>query len=110
MTPLLFIFLPLCIVSNGVENCDSFEWTVIYDRAEYEQTYIDMGGKQDPKLSGAFTDPKTNKIVYNRTDMQTIVHEIEHAKCIMENYNKTDRDYCHVRLDMEDQAEKSRND
>lgn len=108
MTPLLFLFSTLCIISNGEQDC-SFQWTEIEDRVEFEEQYELYKGDSnlDSERVGAFTVTSERKIFYFETNMNTVVHEIDHAKCIIENKNLSLRELCHVTLDTKDQASKS---
>lgn len=108
ITTTFFLFLPLCIILSTGENCD-YQWTQIQDRELFEQTYEMYNGNLDPARVGAFIVQSEKKIFYYQIDTRTILHEIEHAKCHLENKNLTDREYCHVRLDMADVIEKSSN-
>ena len=108
MTPLFFLFSTLCVISNGEQDC-SFEWTQITDRAEFEEQYELYKGDSnlDSERVGAFTVTSERKVFYFGINMKTIVHEIDHAKCIIENKNLELRELCHHTLDMLDQSEKS---
>ena len=97
MTPLLFLILPLCIGSN----CD-YSWTQIEDRTEFESLY---NGGLEPNLVGAFM---ANKIIYfYDIDTTTILHEIAHIHCSLNNPSQDTITYCNVRLDMADIAVKA---
>jgi hypothetical protein len=95
------------VLSSGEENCD-FKWKQIQDDGEFEArnifetTYWMLGGKDDPTTVQAFTvGEPINAVYFYNTDIEVIVHEIEHVKCILENKDETLRELCHFRIDMD---------
>jgi len=105
MTPLLFL-IPLCIMYGGDNNCDySFEH--ITDREAFEDRYTMYEGKYNPSNVGAFLVYSEKTIFFYDTDAGTVLHEINHIKCILSNVTYDEQTFCHVKLDMKDVVEKS---
>jgi len=100
MTPFFFL-LPLCVSFAGGDNCD-YSWTFISDREHFESLYT---GNHESDRVGSFTDTY-HKIVYLNS-MADISHEVGHIMCELEYPLYPEG--CHVKLDMADISQKSRN-
>lgn len=95
---LFFIFMPLCIIFNGDYNCD-YEWTFIADKEIFDLEYI-KDGRSYPENGTvlSFGSTSQKKIYFHSSEMYVILHEIEHIKCDLGK--SSDRDNCHIQLDV----------
>ena len=105
MIPLLYIF-SICFLSQvspiEVTDC-SFTGEVIENRHEFESKYQYLGGKEIPSTVAGFTIHSERKIfIYNEKVIETVIHEIKHAKCIVLLKGlPTQLELCHYRVDLE---------
>jgi len=94
MTP-IFFFFSLCIPFAGSDDC-SFEWELL-PLEEIQTKYVEYGGKRDPLTVNGFTVDSERKLF--ATTIPILIHEIEHAYCILENKELVERGFCHFRVD-----------
>jgi len=94
MTP-IFFFFTLCIPFAGSEDC-TFEWEIL-PLDEIQDLYVFYEGKLDHTKVGGFTVASERKLF--ASSLPILLHEIEHAYCILENKELVERQFCNFRVD-----------
>lgn len=96
MIPIFFFML--CIWSGSGDMDCSFEWEII-PVTEVRDQWTIYNEKEVPGNLGGFTLDEERRIF--ASDMVSLMHEIKHAICILQNQDPTLKELCHFKVDMD---------